>query len=245
MSESLLEEGKPEGEAPVSEANAAAPAPEGGERPEWLPEKYKTPEDLAKAYQSLESKLGKKDEELREQVTQELTAKQLEGRPETAGDYQLPEIIDAAEAVDNELLKWWSEHSFENGYDQDKFEEGIALYAKAMESNQPDLQAEAAKLGENASSRINAASMFAQKVFPEESMPAIHRMFESADGIIAMEALMEKMKDGSFSADSSPVREGGKDELHEMMRDERYWNTSKRDPAFVKQVDAGFKKLYG
>ena len=34
------------------------------EKPEWLPEKYKTGEDLAKAYKELESKLGAKDEDL-------------------------------------------------------------------------------------------------------------------------------------------------------------------------------------
>jgi len=31
---------------------------ETGDRPEWLPEKFKSPEDLAKAYSELESKLG-------------------------------------------------------------------------------------------------------------------------------------------------------------------------------------------
>ena len=29
-----------------------------GDRPEWLPEKFKSPEDLANAYNNLESKLG-------------------------------------------------------------------------------------------------------------------------------------------------------------------------------------------
>jgi len=33
----------------------------GEERPQWLPEKFKSPEDMAKAYQELESKLGKSE----------------------------------------------------------------------------------------------------------------------------------------------------------------------------------------
>ena len=41
-------------------AEDAAPA-----RPEWLPEKYNSGEDLAKAYKELESKLGTKEEDLR------------------------------------------------------------------------------------------------------------------------------------------------------------------------------------
>lgn len=49
----------------VDAANAITP-PEGSEgtppadRPEWLPEKFKTPEDMAKAYSELESKMGQK-----------------------------------------------------------------------------------------------------------------------------------------------------------------------------------------
>ena len=48
--------------AEIPEENLDNPA-EGNtdteERPQWLPEKFKTPEDMAKAYQELESKLGK------------------------------------------------------------------------------------------------------------------------------------------------------------------------------------------
>ena len=39
-------------------------------RPEWLPEKFKTGEDLVKSYESLESKMGQKDKDIREQVWQ-------------------------------------------------------------------------------------------------------------------------------------------------------------------------------
>ena len=42
------------------------------ERPEWLPEKYKTGEDLAKAYKELESKLGTKDEDIRAELLKEI-----------------------------------------------------------------------------------------------------------------------------------------------------------------------------
>jgi hypothetical protein len=43
----------------LEEEAANLPAEEAtGDRPEWLPEKFKSPEDLAQAYNSLESKLG-------------------------------------------------------------------------------------------------------------------------------------------------------------------------------------------
>lgn len=44
---------------PAPEAPPAPPAPPADDRPEWLPEKFSTPADLAKAYKELEAKLGK------------------------------------------------------------------------------------------------------------------------------------------------------------------------------------------
>ena len=51
----------PEGEA--EEANPSTEAPEGDqERPEWLPEKFKSAEDMANAYSELEKKIGRGEE---------------------------------------------------------------------------------------------------------------------------------------------------------------------------------------
>ena len=98
------------------------------------------------------------------------------------GIIKLPDIVDDDLAVDNELLQWWSEHSFENGYGQEEFQKGIEMYAQAINGSQPNLEAESAKLGDNANDRIQAASMFANKFFPQESLPAIERMCESHEG---------------------------------------------------------------
>ena len=40
--------------------------PQTDDRPEWLPDKFKTPEDLANAYNSLQGKLGSSDEQQQE-----------------------------------------------------------------------------------------------------------------------------------------------------------------------------------
>ena len=96
-------------------------------------------------------------------------------------------------------------------------------------------------MGDNAA-RIEAASLFANKFFPEEALPAIEKMCESHDGIIALEAIMEAMKDGSFSGDTqASASEMNEAELRKMMNDPRYW---KEDMTFVKQVDEGFKNLW-
>jgi len=242
MSESLISgEASESTEAPAEETQATE-APESGE---LLLGKYKSPNDLAEAYKSLESKLGAREEDLRSKLLEELQADAYKDRPDSAGDYQLPESVSAEDAVNSELLKWWSDHAFENGYSQEEFENGINMYAQATMGSQPDLEAEAVKLGDNANTRIEAASAFASKFFPENALPAIERMCESHEGIIALEHIMTAMKDGSFSGTAARTEAVNEQSLREMMQDERYHNPVKRDPHFIKQVEEGFKSLYG
>ena len=248
MSDSLLSQGdgqQQDGAADEAKRDFVVAEDSAPPRPEWLPEKYKSPEDLAKAYKELESKIGMKEEDLRAKLAKEFEEQAYADRPESKGDYQLPEYIDNEAAVDNELLSWWADHAFENGFSQSEFEQGIEMYMKANQASMPDLEAEQKKLGDNASARIQSASVFATKFFPQEALPAIERMCETHEGILALEAIMEATKDGGFSGSSNAVNQMTEDSLRQMMNDERYWNPARRDPAFIKQVDQGFAKLYG
>ena len=159
-------------------------------RPEWLPEKFNSPEDMAKSYTSLSTKLGEKEDEVRERLMSELSEQASEGVPASVGDYELPDYLNEEEAIESDTLKTWADHCFENGYTHDEFKKGIDMYMSAF-PNDTDLEAESERLGDNSESRIEAASLFANKFFPEETIPAIERMFESAEGVVAMEAIME------------------------------------------------------
>lgn len=242
MSESLIAGESTEAETPATPEAEAAPATEAQE---LLLGKYKSVDDLAEAYKSLESKIGAKEDDLRNKIIEEIQQEAYKDRPESAGDYKLPEIIDDESSVDNNLLKWWSEHAYENGYSQEEFEQGIQMYAEAVMGSEPDLEAEAKMLGDNANTRIEAASAFASKFFPESALPAIERMCESHEGIIALEHIMSAMKDGSFSGETQRAEAVSEEKLREMMQDERYHNPVKRDPHFIKQVEEGFRKIYG
>lgn len=217
---------------------------ETSERPEWLPEKYKTGEDLAKAYKELESKLGTREEDMRQKFIDELNQEAYKDRPESAGDYKVPEGLDEESAIDDEIFQWWAKHSFENGFSQSEFEDGISMVMKAMNANEPDLDAEMAKLGDNATARIEAVALFTQSFFPQEHMESIERLAETADGLKTLEFVMEKMKSPSVNTSSDPVSKISQDSLQSMMQDERYWNPARRDEAFVKEVNDGFQKLY-
>ena len=104
------------------------------------------------------------------------------------------------------------------------------------------IEAEAKMLGDNADQRIEAASLFANKFFPEAALPAIERMCESHEGIIALEAIMEAMKDGSFSGDTQASAGLSQTDLEGMVNDPRYYKD--RDPHFIAQVTKGYEQLY-
>ncbi len=229
----------------VTEGGDPLLQPEEQSRPEWLPEKFKSAEDLAAAYSSLEGKLGQKEQELKESFLKEIEEQAFENRPADKGDYQLPEGIDDTLASDNELLGWWANHAFENGFSQEEFSEGINMYVNAINANVPDYNEELAKLGDNASARTEAISLFANQFFPENVMPAIERMCETADGVMALEHIMENIREGGPSGDSIPAAQTNEKELKQMMLDPRYHDPVRRDPVFIKQVEEGFKKLYG
>ena len=225
----------------VDNVEAVAEAPT---RPEWLPEKFKTPEDLVTSYSSLETKLGTSQDELKSSILQELETEALQNRPATVGDYQVPEALDENLVNDNPLFQWWANHSFENGYTQEEFEAGIGQYAQFYESMQPDLEGEKTKLGENADARIEAVDLWANKFFPEHLSDAVLTLGQSANGIEALEFLMDKLSGANMSGNAQPAQQLTEADLRSMMKDERYWNNAKRDPAFVKQVDDGFSRVF-
>jgi len=221
-----------------TEAPEAVTTEETSGRPEWLPEKFKTPEDLVTSYSSLESKLGKGQEELRTTILEEIQQEAFANRPESAGQYTIPEGAD--ELADDPNVEWWANFAWENGFSQEEFDEGLAR----MMPEQPDLEAEISKLGDNANARIEAAALWAQKNVPQELSDAVMRMGETAEGVELVEFFMNKLNGSSISGESTATVGLSKGELETMMRDPRYWDNTRRDPSFVKQVDEGFAKLY-
>ena len=221
-----------------TEAPEAVTTEETSGRPEWLPEKFKTPEDLVTSYSSLESKLGKGQEELRTTILEEIQQEAFANRPESAGQYTIPEGAD--ELADDPNVEWWANFAWENGFSQEEFNEGLAR----MMPEQPDMEAEISKLGDNANARIEAAALWAQKNVPQELSDAVMRMGETAEGVELVEFFMNKLNGSSISGESTATVGLSKGELETMMRDPRYWDNTRRDPSFVKQVDEGFAKLY-
>tara|TARA_R100000988_G_C4003096_1_gene170497 strand:- start:507 stop:1232 length:726 start_codon:yes stop_codon:yes gene_type:complete len=239
----MSEEQKPVEATEEAKETIEVPQEYADERPKWLPEKFNTPEDLANSYTSLESKIGQKEEDIRNSVMKEMEEKAFSERPSTSDDYILPDSIDLDEAADNKLLNWWAEHSYENGFSQDEFTKGIEAFRESMDDGY-NSDEEVKQLGDNAEERIEAVGLFVNQNFPEEIRDAVDNLCATANGIKAMEIIMSNMKQTTVNGSSSPTATLSEDKLREMMNDPRYYNPTQRDTGFVKMVDDGFKKMY-
>ena len=212
-------------------------------RPSWLNEKFESGEDLQKSYDELSAKLGKKEEDLRNTLLQELETEAYANRPASAGDYQIPEILDEAEAATNPLLKWWADYSWSNGLSQEEFDEGIHKWAE--HTPQPNLDEVKSSLGDNANARVESAQLFMQKFFPLEMQDAVAQLGTSKEGIMALELIQEKMKGINPQQEVTQPSQLTQGDLEAAMRDPRYWDNKQRDMNYVREVEAKFKKLYG
>mgnify|MGYP005987771785 FL=1 len=223
---------------PTSTESVAEPT-----RPEGLPEKFKTWDDMVKSYSELESWKGKKEEDIKATVLQELETEAYANRPASSGDYQIPEILDEAEAATNPLLKWWADYSWENGLSQDEFNEGIVKWAEHTGSNQPDLEQVKKDLGDNANARVEAAQLFVNKFFPEELRDVVAELGTSAEGIKALELIQRSMQQSTPNSQATAPAKQTIEDLMAKMRDPRYYDPARRDRAFVQEVTDGFKTL--
>ena len=225
---------------PSEEATNSSPA-----RPEWLPQKFENPEAFAKSYGELESKIGQREEDLRTSINKQIQDDFHKNRPASVGEYKIPESIDESLANDNELFKWWADHAYEQGFNQEQFENGINQYAQFFDSMGPDLEAEKGKLGDNAEARLEAVSAWTHKTFTEEELPAVQQLGSTAEGVAVLEKIMEMQKGTSFNSEGTQPASISQEDLDGMMRDPRYWKPGERDQNFVDKVTQGFNKLYG
>ena len=223
---------------PTSVESVAEPT-----RPSWLNEKFETGEDLQKSYDELASKLGKSKEDVKSEVLQELETEAYANRPASAGDYQIPEILDEAEAATNPLLKWWADYSWDNGLSQEEFNEGITKWAEHNGANQPDLEQVKKDLGDNANSRVEAANLFVQKFFPDELKDAVAELGTSVEGIKALELIQRSMQQTSPNAQAQSPSKVTREDLMAKMRDPRYYDPARRDAAYVQEITDGFKRI--
>lgn len=194
-----------------------------GDRPQFLPEKYKSVADVAKAYKELESRLGTAPKEY----------DFSKGQSWIEEDYEpFVEMAEFAKSkhVPQEVM--------------DKFLGSVGSY---LDEFKTDINEEKARLGENATARLQTLNNWAKSNLSEKSFMALSAGMRTADAIEALEEIRSKMLGQSTMVPGSNagVISGGitieeyRSELHANY--EKY----KSDPAFRDSMKRKLESIVG
>ena len=228
-------------------------------RPEYIPEKYwddisgrARVEDLGKGYIELASKLGQRDEKMKEELSTQIKAEMREGVPEEPGGYNyqpsegvVPEGMDFNIDKENPQYVEIGKTAHDMGLTQEQFNSVMDLYVRNEMSYMPNKKVEMEKLGDNSQARIERIDLWAKANLTEQSYNSIVKQATSGEFIIAMEELIRKTGSSDLEGQGDMQKQGPLDraELEQMMRDPKYRDPRHRDDAFVRRVEEGFKAL--
>jgi hypothetical protein len=204
-------------------------------------------ENLASSYNSLEKKLGSRTEDLSKQIREDLEMEKLKSAPE---EYkvnlpELPENVDVSVSDDMEIVQWWKDTAKKNGLSQDQFDQGVEMFVNNAIATLPDMNAEMQKLGDNAKERVEAAELWSKKNLSPESYQTFSSVASTAEGVKVIEEIMKMTKDSPMPSTPTQVSVAPNlQDLKSMINDPRYYDSNRRDPAYVKRVEELFEKAY-
>jgi hypothetical protein len=208
-----------------------------------------------------------RDQDLRTLIEAERLQQVAERRPadpmgykaELSADFvktlKLPEGTDAPKLDEkNPVLAWWRSTAHEMGLGQDGFQKGVEQFVawqsglgqQAQQAEATRVTAEKAKLGEKADERLAAIETWSKAGHTEAEHALVRQIASTALGVQFLEKLMggTQALPGREAGAQPGAATGGVGELRRMMADPRYADPIKRDPAFVRQVEAGWARLY-
>lgn len=225
------------------------------ENVESVPEKFRNAETgemrveaLLKSYQELERKLGTMLRLPGEGATEEEVQnfRKALGVPESPEGYELEmksELIAADPEVNTRL--------FEAGFTPTQAQ---LVYDLAVEKVLPLLENAGAEFeAERETERLQRhfggdekwrevsrqVRTWGKAHLPEAVLSALST---TADGILVMHRMMTEGEPAMLSATGASMGASDTGQIHEMMKDPRYWRD--RDPDFVNRVSEGFRHLY-
>ena len=204
-------------------------------------------ENLASSYNSLESKLGSRTEDLSKQIRTDLENERLSKVPES---YKLnvPEMDENTKVTISEdmpIVQWWSKTAKEAGLSQEQYDSGVNAFVQNATANLPNPDLERQKLGDAGKERIEAANMWSKKHLSPDAYNSISSFASTADGVKALEEVMKLTKDSSMPTAPTQVDVAASmDDLKSMLNDPRYYDSARRDPAYVRRVTELYEKAY-
>jgi len=204
-------------------------------------------ENLASSYNSLESKLGSRTEDLSKQIRTDLENERLSKVPESY-KLNIPEMDENTKVTISEdmpIVQWWGKTAKEAGLSQEQYDAGVNAFVQNATANLPNPDLERQKLGDAGKERIEAANMWSKKHLSPDAYNAISGFASTADGVKALEEVMKLTKDSSMPTAPTQVDVAASmDDLKSMLNDPRYYDSARRDPAYVRRVTELYEKAY-
>lgn len=209
-----------------------------------IPEKFKDPktgelktEELLKSYLALEKKLG------------ERSASSVNGtRPNSPEEYDI-KVKNELITVDPEVNQFLFDAGFTNEQVQVVYDLAVEKVLPLLNEISADYKADQELYAlENAFGGAEQFNAIARQIsaWGEKNLnPEIYEALStSKDGILTMYKMMSEGAEPSIMKEgvSTPVGMETEASLRELMKDPRYWK--KQDPAFMRRIEEGFKRLY-
>ena len=192
-SDTLLSNAAPQAS---SATPTAEPTPVEPQRPDWLLEKYKSAEDQAKAYPELQKLLGG-----------------FTGKPKDG--YAMPEGVDEGDELYGELVKFAEKTNMSQEAMGEAWE---LLSAQAEASTQVSLEAEKAKLGDEADARIAKIDQFLVNNLSADKYEEIKGMVVDANSVMLIESLIGTLAPARLPKDGqAPVGGVTQEDVEKMM----------------------------
>lgn len=193
-------------------------------RPEWLPEKFKSPEDLVKAYNELGGKLREKND------------------PPEAYDLKLPDGVAGLTDDDSAAFK---EMGLTNAQAQKLVDYFHANVVPEIQNIRAGVEKERLAAAWNMqgveshefSQRLVEVKSWAARNLPEA---AVAEMAKTANGVNALYKMMQSGMDAK-NIQPAQAQRLDKAQLQELMNDQRYLT---RDPDYMAYVQRKFQETY-
>ena len=235
-------------------APIATEAPSEATKPDYVQDKFWNVnskqvniENLASSYNTLEKKLGTRTEDLSKQIRGDLEKERLSKVPESykLNVPEIPQNINLKVDKEMELVKWWDNTAKSVGLSQEQYDTGVKAFVDNALSQLPNQDLETQKLGDNGKDRVQAAEMWSKKHLSPEGYNNFAKLASTAEGVKVIEELMKLNKDSSMPVQNTQMDiSASADDLKSMLNDPRYYDSGKRDPAYVKRVTELYEKAY-
>lgn len=217
------------------------------ERPEWLPEKFETPEQLKTSYENLERKFHTRRDEIKEELIQELNDTASKDVPISPADYKVEmqdEDGNALEVDESDMLGWFREKAHDMALSQNEFNDFVSEYMTMEAQTGPDWNVESEALGEHADRRLERVDAWANSVFTQDDYNTFADIPASANMVKFFESVMELNGQPKFNMTSATEFQETitKEDLQAAQRDPKYWQNG-GDPSHIAKVRAMAEQL--